>query len=208
MSQERPIQKRRNMKVLASAVICIILAAGLVGLAAVYLSTQSQLSEKDNTIASLNLQLSQMPNSTTYLVQIAYLNQQLADLNDSLTSANADFATINSEYANLLQIAQMRSSGVMYDSSFTQDPNTVTILYNDAVDYGGFVVVQAAANATSTYAQVKYTFGNFNFDYNQTLGVSGTAAFPILPTDTVQIVIGNLDQADSNTVTATATYYY
>jgi cell division protein FtsL len=169
MSQETPVQKKINIKFLSLAVICIILAASLVGVSAVYLSNQGQLSEKDSTIASLNddisalqLQLSQIPNSTsTYLAQIAYLNQQLDD-------ANASYTSINAAYSNLLQIVQLRSS---------------------------------------TYAQVMYTFGNYNFDYNQTLGTSGTAAFPILPGD-VLLVIGNLDGTDINAVNATATYYF
>jgi cell division protein FtsL len=208
MSQETPVQKKINIKFLSLAVICIILAASLVGVSAVYLSNQGQLSEKDSTIASLNddisalqLQLSQIPNSTsTYLAQIAYLNQQLDD-------ANASYTSINAAYSNLLQIVQMRSSGVMYEGPFIQEANTTTILYNNPVDYAGVVVIQTTANSTSTYAQVMYTFGNYNFDYNQTLGTSGTAAFPILPGD-VLLVIGNLDGTDINAVNATATYYF
>jgi len=95
----------------------------------------------------------------------------------------------------------------MYESSFTQKANEKTILYEDAVDYAGFVVVEATANATSTYAKVQYSFGEFNFDYNQTLGTSGTAAFPILPGN-VQLLIGNVNETNSNTVTATATFYF
>jgi len=207
MSQETPVQKKRSVKVLALTVICIILAASLVGVVAVYLNDRAQLSEKDSTIASLNdnvsalqLQLSQMPNSTTYLEQIAYLNQQLNSLNASYTSIIAD-------YSSLLQIVQMRSSGTMYEGPFIQDANTTTILYSDAVDYAGVVVIQNTANSTTTYAQVLYTFGNFNFNYNQTLGTSGTAAFPILP-GAVQLSIGNIDAADTNAVNATAIYYF
>ncbi len=45
------------------------------------------------------------------------------------------------------------------------------------------------------------------FDYNQTIGTSGTAVFPVLP-GTLQINIGNINQTAANTVTATVTYYY
>jgi len=207
MSQTIPVQKKSSTKLIALTVICIILAAGLLGVAAVYLNSQSQISQKDDTIDSLTdevavlqLQLSQIPDSAVYLGQIANLKQQLEGLNDSYTGVLA-------EYTNLLKIVQMRASGIMYDSSFTQNANEQTILYENAVDYAGFVVVEATANATSTYAKVQYSFGEFNFDYNQTLGTSGTAAFPILPGN-VQLLIGNVNETNSNTVTATATFYF
>ena len=133
MSQETPVQKKINIKFLSLAVICIILAASLVGVSAVYLSNQGQLSEKDSTIASLNDDIS------AYLAQITYLNQQLDD-------ANASYTSINAAYSNLLQIVQMRSSGVMYEGPFIQEANTTTILYNNPVDYAGVVVIQTTAN--------------------------------------------------------------
>lgn len=207
MSQDIPVQKKRSIKLIALTVAVIILAAGLIGVAALYLNNQSQISQKDNTISSLTsevaaleLQLSQIPDSSIYLGQIANLNQQIANLNDSYTGVIA-------EYTSILKIVQMRASGIMYDGSFTQNANDQTILYDDAVDYTGLVVVEASANATSTYAKVQYSYGDFNFDYNQTLGMSGSVAFPILPGN-VQLIIGNINETESNTVTATATFYF
>ena len=209
MSQEIPVQKKRNVKVLGLAVVCIILAASLVGVAAVYVNNQSQTTEKDNTITSLNtqiaalqLQISQAPNVTSYVIQNAYLNQQLSNLNDTLTS-------VNSAYSNLQKIVQLGSSGTMYaQNSFTQDANGTTTIYNDGVDYAGYVVVQVTATANTTYAQVLYTYSTYNFNFTQTIGSSGTAAFPILPSAAVQVIIGNVNQTAANNVTATATYYF
>jgi cell division protein FtsB len=215
MSQETPVMKKTSAKFLALTIICIILAAGLVGLAAVYLSNQSQISEKDTAIDSLNdeitllqLQISQGSSSTaTYLGQISSLNQQVETLNQQLEYLNVSYTGALSEYANLLKIVQISLSGIMYNGSFTQNANDETILYDMTVDYAGLVVIQAEANATSTYARVQYTFGDYNFDYNQTLGTSGTAAFPILP-GAILLSIGNINETISNTVTAKATFYY
>ena len=44
-------------------------------------------------------------------------------------------------------------------------------------------------------------------DFNQTIGTSGTALFPLLP-GTVEIRMGNINQSDANNVTATITHYY
>ena len=57
MSQENNVQKKSNPKtiVIALAIICIILAASLVGVIALYQpnDSQAQLAEKDSTISSL-----------------------------------------------------------------------------------------------------------------------------------------------------------
>lgn len=82
MNQEIPVKKKSNVTVIALAVICIILAASLVGVTAVYVNNQSQITSKDKTIASLNdnitsLQFdlsqaqSQTANVTTYALEIA-----------------------------------------------------------------------------------------------------------------------------------------
>jgi hypothetical protein len=55
MIQENPVGKKSNVKVIALALVCVILAASLVGVIAVYVpnNSQAQLTEKDNTINSL-----------------------------------------------------------------------------------------------------------------------------------------------------------
>jgi hypothetical protein len=214
MSQEKPFQKKSNIKVIALAVVCVILAASLIGIIAVNLPNQAQIAEKDNTINSLNqqisaleLQLSQKPDATTYqtqitsyVTQISSLNSQLSDLNDTLTYVYAD-------YANLQSIVQLGKSGILYDATSTQNANTTTTLWNDQLDYAGYIVVQATASSNTTYAQVLFTYGEVNFDYNQTLGTAGTAIFPVLP-GIVEVRVGNTIANDLNNATVKATYYY
>jgi hypothetical protein len=204
MTQENLVQKKSNMKVIALAVVCVILAASLVGVIAVYVpnNSQAQLTEKENTISSLQTQINALEYqlSTTYVTQIAYLNSQLSGLNDTLTS-------VYSDYAWLQKIAQLGASEVWYDNSFNQNANETTTLGTAQVDYAGYVVVQATASASTTYAEVLYTFGGINMDFNQTIGTSGTALFPLLP-GTVEVRMGNTNQSDANNVTATITHYY
>ena len=209
MTQENPVQKKRNIKIIALAVICVILAASLVGVVAVY--QPNQFAEKQATIDSLNqqiaalqLQLSQNVNTSVitsaYVLQIASLNAQLSDLNNTLTSVYT--ASLSDQ-----QIAQLQKSGVMYQQDLTQNANSYTTIWSNDVGYAGYIVIQATSTANTTYAEVLFTFGDATFDYNKTLGTSGTAVFPVLPS-TVEIRIGNLMQADKNNATVTATYYY
>jgi flagellar basal body-associated protein FliL len=207
MSQDNPIQKKTSMKVITLAVLCVLLAASLVGVIAIYATNgnpsdlKGQITEKNNLISSLQAnntalqnQLSQVPDTSVYTSQIATLNQQLADA--------------NGQVAGYYNIALMNSSSsLIYQQPLTQDPNSTTPIFSDSIFYSGYVVVQATATANTTYAEVIYSYGGFNFDYNQTLGTSGTAAFPVLP-GTLIINIGNINQTAANTVTASATYYY
>jgi flagellar basal body-associated protein FliL len=210
MSQENPVQKKSNTKVIALAIVCVILAASLVGVIAIYLPNgnpadlKAQIADKDSTISSLQTQiaalqyqLSQTANASdasVYVNQIAYLNQELTELNDQVTG-----------YYN---IAIMNtSSSLVYQQPITQDANSSTAVFSDAIYYAGYVVVQATATANTTYAEVLYSYAGANFDFTQTLGTSGTATFPVLP-GTLQINIGNTNQTTTNSITATVTYYY
>ena len=208
MGVYNPGTKKQNMKFLALAVVCVVLAASLVGVLAVYLPAQTQITDKDSTISSLNqqiadlqLQLSQTPNSTVYATQIANLNGQIATLNDELTS-------LNDQTSNYYNIAIMNASAILFsDQPITQDANSTTQVFSDQTFYSGYVSIQATASANTTYVEVLYSYAGSNFDYNQTVGTSGTAVFPVLP-GTLTINIGNINQATANTATASATYYF
>ncbi len=212
MSQENNVQRKGNLKVLVFALVgvVVILAASLVGVIAIYQPIDSQLAAKDNTISSLQSQISsleselasQSNSSSTqaYVNQITLLNQQLASLNDSFTAAQSDAYSFQS-------ILQLQESGTLYSNSLTQDANTTTTIWNDQLEYAGYVVVQATATANTTYAEVIYSYTGANFDYNQTIGTSGSAVFPVLP-GIVQVIVGNINQNNSNNLTITATYFY
>lgn len=203
-----PKKQKMDIKVIALAVVCVILAASLVGVIAVYAlngnaaDLKAQITEKDKTISdqastidSLNATLfSQTQNVATYQGQIDSLNQQLSGLNDQISG-----------YYN---IAIMNATAILFSQQpITQDANSTTQVFSDTIDYSGYVAIQATASANTTYAEVLYTFAGTNFDYNQTLGTSGNAVFPVLP-GTITINIGNINQATANTATVSATYYY
>jgi flagellar basal body-associated protein FliL len=207
MGVYNPGPKKKNIKVIALAVVCIVLAAGLVGVTAIYLSSgnnadlKAQIADKDAAISSLRAsntalqnQLNQIPDNSVYTNQIDSLKAQLSDLNDTIST-----------YYN---IALMKSSGALISQqAVTQDANTSTQVFSDDIFYAGYVIVQATSSANTTYVEVSYTAGGTNFDYSKVIGTSGSAMFPVLPS-TLQINIGNTNQTTANTATVSATYYY
>ena len=57
-------QGNSNLKFIALAVVCVVLIASTVGAFALYLPTQTQITEKDQTIASLNQQIAAYSNKS------------------------------------------------------------------------------------------------------------------------------------------------
>jgi hypothetical protein len=154
----------------------------------------------NENITSLQVDLSQAPNATIYATQIAYLDEQVSSLNETLSEVSAS-------YSDLQTLQQLGDSGIMYQDSFTQDANGTTILFDNTIQYTGYVVIQEQSSATTTYAQVLNTYGNYNLNFNQALGTSGTAVFPVLP-GALQVILGNVNQTTSSSGNATVTFYY
>lgn len=208
MTQQAPAQKG-SKKIIALAIICVILAASLVGVIAVYQPTglEEELAEKEAMIsslqaqiASLQNQLSQAPNVATYQAQITSLNEQIEYLNATLANTYEDILSMQ-------KALRLELSTLLYDSSFTQDANATTDVWANIVETAGYVVIEANATAATTYAEIAYIMSETNFYYNQTIGTYGIALFPVLP-GPVQIRIGNINQTEANIVNATITYVY
>ena len=205
---------KKNIKIIALTVVCIVLAASLVGVLALYLSNgntadlKAQIASKDNTITSLQSQLailesqiSQTPNSTVYQNQIASLDEQISNLNEQISN-------LNGQLSGYYNVATMNASNVLLSQQvFTQDANSTTSIFSATIYYAGYVAIQATASADTTFVQVTYSYAGSTFDYNKTVGASGTAVFPVLP-GTLQINIGNTNQTATNNATVSATYYY
>jgi hypothetical protein len=220
MSQENmdlppppPSAGKNNIKVITMALICVVLAASLVFVIAIYApnsNLREQLASKDNTInqleqqvANLQTQVSNAPNVSTYTDQIAYLNAQLAILNGTLSEYNDTLTQL----AQSENITSMGASELLLNQQAISIGNTsATDVFNSRLPYAGYIAVKATSTSSTTYVQTVYSFGGVNFNQTAMLATSGTAAFPVLPA-TVDIEMGNFDQATSNS-TVTITYYY
>lgn len=216
MTQQAIPVKKTSVTVVALAVVCVVLAAGFVGLIVIYAPGNQANPDQQNTIDQLNEQLANFIVNQTdiapYAQQIAQLRAQLQQYQDQPTD-NDTITALQQEITNYEQLIALQKTGTIYaTNTFTQNPNTVTQIFSGSTSYAGYVVVQATSTANSTYAQVQFTFGSIVYSYNQTIGLSGTAVLPVLPStddNTFIVSIGNTQiNITNNTVTATATFYY
>jgi hypothetical protein len=201
---EQNIAKSAKTKMLAIGVGFIVLAACLVGAVSLAFinsnNLQTQITTQENTIRTqnqtiqnLNMQIAQAPDISVYTSQIQALQSQISDLNDSNTA--------------FIQILDMRYNDLIYKDSFIQDANATTALWNDAFDYGGYIVVTVHATANSTYVQTAYNYGtNYSYNVTQIVGQSGTVAFPIVPNVGAVVLVGNVNE--NNNGNATIAYHY
>jgi hypothetical protein len=206
-----PTQKKvvNRTMVIALGLICLVLAAGLVGSIVVYMpmvnNLQSQMTEKDNTISSLNSTISSLNR------QVQAFQNAIAQLqSQSSTSANAsqEIAYLNSQILALNSILYLNESGLLVNhQSINQAAGANTTVYNNVPYFAGYVSIDVQSNSTTTYVEVIYSSYGVNYDNSVIVGTSGTAAFPVLP-GSVEIRVGNTEAVDSVTATVTATYHY
>ena len=202
MAQEKSgIKSVSNITVIALGVICIILAAGLVGVIAIYnpmiADLQSQVDSQKDTIASLNS-------------QIAALNSQIASLTNSLNQSNTNAQALQELLTDYYEKLTLSQHGFLVNNmQVTQDAGGITSLWSNYVEYAGYVVFQVESTSSTTYAKVVYSLSSYgaNFDYNATVGVDGTAVFPVLPGQ-LNIGIGNTQTVNPVNATVTVVYYY
>ncbi len=200
-----PPTRKWNLKVIALAIICIVLFASVVGVITFsVLPLKAQITQRDATIASLNQNITELqasaPNVTLYVMQITSLEQQLSALNNTISA-------LNDNMTNYRSIALMSNSTVLLpQQQATVKSNNSTDAYADSVPYAGFIKVQVTSTSTVTFVETAYSNFGVNFDQNITVGNSGTAAFPVLPGN-IEVKLGNPDTIDAS-VTVTITYYY
>nr|ACD50071.1 radical SAM domain protein [uncultured crenarchaeote MCG] len=193
--------------------ICVILAAGLIGVFAFYYSAGGSPAEiaaikaenenlKSN-MTSLNNQLSSLNNI------VMQLNAQLANKDSEYNELSDSIADLNAAYQSLLNVVYLNASASILSNRELQiDAGANTTITSDFyIDYAGYFRVQVSSSSNTTYAQVLNSFSGFIFDNSVVVGQSGTAAFPVLPGDVV-INIGNTEVTTAVNATVTVVYIY
>ena len=193
---------------IALVLVCIVVSAGLVGVLAIYLpmvdDLNSQIEDKNTDIA-------------TFTMQIGSLNAQVMSLQNSLDQSNSTIEnlqegveTLNLQIQSYLNLLYLNASTYLFSQTpVSQNASTYTPMFQDAIQYAGYVGVNVQSTSNTTYVQALYSSFRVNYNNNVTVGLAGTAYFPVLP-GTIEIRLGNtdLEQGDIINATATAIYYF
>jgi cell division protein FtsL len=175
----------RNVAI-ALGILCIILAVGIVGAFAYYIPI---VSDKDNTLTTLNSQVSAKDS------QISQLNSNITSLQNQVNDLTSNLNLAKSEtWVNSQTVSQPAGSYNGWIRSTT---------------YVGYVMVNVESSTTDkTYIEVLwYSYGIY---YGNTIsvGVSGTGVFPVFPSNDIEVRVGNSNLLNGATETVTITYHY
>ncbi|MCL1976641.1 MAG: hypothetical protein FWG55_00800 [Candidatus Bathyarchaeota archaeon] len=181
---------------LALGVICIVLAASLVVVVAdgLFFSDQPNTKDLEAQVSSLNTQITSLQN------QVNNLNSKVSDYEEQI----ADLTDEKNNYASIIALDEFMV--ILENQMYTQDANDVTSIFNETLDYAGYVEIQVESTSNTTYVQVSYTYEGLNFNQISTVSTDGTAYFPVLP-GTIEILFGNTG-TETNDATVTLTYIY
>lgn len=112
---------------------------------------QSKLTEQAQTITTLNNQISVLeqeiadtPDITIYQVQINELKTQVSALNNSLVNGNQQLSPLR-------DIVNLNKYSLIYTNTTVQAPQTNATVLDSALNYAGYITVQATSNSTTTY---------------------------------------------------------
>ena len=211
MGKMGKIGKRKNSwkpVAIALVLVCIVVSAGLVGVLAVYLpmvdDLNSQIEDKNADLATFTAQIGSLN------AQVAYLQNSLDQSNSTIANLQEGVETLNLQIQNYLNVIYLNVSGYIFSQEpLSQNASTYTVVFQDSLQYAGYVAVSVQSTSNTTYAQVLYSSFRVNYNNNVTVGRAGTAYFPVLPGE-VEIRVGNTDayQGDFINATASAIYYY
>jgi len=210
MSETKVNEKKvvgRNVAI-ALGIACIILVAGIGGVMVYYMRA---IIDKNIIYSTYNDYVSSHHNTNSEYdslqSQNTNLQNQVDDL-DAIVHIAKSSTWTNNEIIN--QPANSYWSFSVRPSSMNQ------------VTYAGYVAVQVHSSTTDkTYVQVIYstyvitsiTDGHasvtaLNYNNQISVGASGTAVFPVIPTANLEIRIGNTNPINGATETVTITYHY
>jgi len=133
-------------------------------------------------------------------------DSQIADLQNQVTF---DSSTID----RLTAIGNLTNSTVWVNHESIDQPagnssNTYTS-WSYSVSYAGYVVVDILSSSNSnTYVELKYSWNGVNYDNTVNVGSGGSAWFPVLPSNNIDVRVINNSFFTGASETLTITYWY
>ena len=142
---------------------------------------------------------------------------QMYEVNSAYSDYVAKHQFTDSEYLALLDqvtaltdIVNLNEQRVLMDHYAVNQPaggyNNWT--YTD-INYTGYLRITVHSSTTSkAYARVVYTYGETTWELWKTLGIAGSADFPVLPSSSIEVGVGNANLYDPAVHDISIVYHY
>jgi cell division protein FtsL len=150
-----------------------------------------------------------------YVPLINSKNSKISSLQNQLSSANSTTSSLNSQISNLTSIINLQQNTVVANDKTVSEGNSEYYNFTLSANYAGYVVVTVQSSTVAgTWVEAIYSSHGLNYNQAYTgshaINVGNSAVFPILPSSSITIGVGNgLSFLSSGaTETVTITYYY
>jgi hypothetical protein len=186
-----------------------------------YVSTHSHTNDDFNSLSSQNANLQNQYN--TYVGDHNYTNEEYQNLLNQYNAYVGDHSHTDEEYNSLssqntnlqnqvndlTDTLNLGKSTIWVNNQPISEPASSYVAWNFAANYAGYLSVWVkTSSSTTTYVRVIYSSHGVNYDNQITVGTGGTAVFPILPSGSIEVRVGNTNLITGHTQTVTITYYY
>ena len=144
----------------------------------------------------------------TMSTENANLRSELTNLNSTHQAYVDTHSHNDSDVEELMEIIKLEKSEVLQENlTFIQNPDD-EITFQYAKQYAGYLEVTVNSSSITTFVTVQYEAFDFNFDETQVIGRSGIAVFPLLPSEEIEVIIGNDNFLQDATITLRIIYHY
>jgi|GEM_PF-922105 len=143
----------------------------------------------------------------SYVSDHSYTNEQYQTLLNQITQLQTWLSGNITAYNNIISLND--SYPVAIDKT-VEEGNGAYYTFTLSANYAGYVTINVDSSTVSgTWTEVSYTSHGVNYNQEITVNVGGTSAFPVLPSSSITIGVGNgLVVGSGATETVTITYYY
>jgi hypothetical protein len=200
-SEPKPKRMVRRSVAIALGIICIILVAGLgMALFIGYAPTSGSLQTTYNNYVADHHHTDEDYNQA----QTNYQNEQ-----SLYNTYVADHSHTDEEYNTITNIANLQASTVWVNDQTVSQPASSYTVWTVSASYAGYVsILVQSSSVAGTHVEAIYSSNGVNFNQEITVSAGDTATFPILPSSSIQIGVGNGSILNGATETVTVTYHY
>lgn len=180
-------------------------------------SLTSQLNTANSQITSLQNQLStdnsQLLTDSAQITNLQnWLNENITALNNAngqITSLQNQLNSANSKITSQNNIISLSDSAVIANDQTYSEAASSYATFTFSANYAGYVSVYVLSSSVAgTWIEVSYTSNGVTYNQEITTNVGYLAEFPVLPSSTITVGIGNGNIIGSATEVCTTTYYY
>ena len=110
---------------------------------------------------------------------------------------------------DLTDIVNLNKSTIIVNNQTVGQAAGTYTSWTFSAKYAGYLKVNVhTSTTTNTYVKVLYNSYSVVFDQTIMVGAGGTAVFPILPSENIEVIVGNTNLINSANERLTVTFHY